>query len=276
VIYILDNPPDLLRLEQVHDLFRRKCSVKGLPIPSVAELVRIAEHDAELRSEWANMLAYQPPELPLLDILLQRLPSLLAWIERPTMVLPEMALRAAPVYAGELSIVEPGIRYWGAGLPLEAIRFAGANRLLIQFRYHGTQRTAEPYSLRRAGTGDVLLYAWEVGGSHIKAFKIQEMSEVRSTQTPFTPRYRIEVAATGPFSIPASAAPALSRAFPATSGRRQHAAPRTPPGPTYVFRCPHCQKEFRHTKKDPALRKHKTDYGLDCTGRRGYLDRVDY
>ncbi len=39
--------------------------------------------DAELRSEWSNMLAHQLPALPDLDGFLEKLPRLLAWLDPP-------------------------------------------------------------------------------------------------------------------------------------------------------------------------------------------------
>ncbi|MBK6407398.1 MAG: hypothetical protein IPF66_21685, partial [Holophagales bacterium] len=57
----------------------------------------------------------------------------------------------------------------GLGVPLEVVRFAGVNRLLVEFTYHGKSRSAEPYSLRRTQAGNLVLYAWEVGATHIKA-----------------------------------------------------------------------------------------------------------
>ncbi|MGA2186864.1 MAG: nucleotidyl transferase AbiEii/AbiGii toxin family protein [Bryobacteraceae bacterium] len=267
VVYILDNPPGDLHLERVNRIFGQKCIIKDLKLPTVGDLVQLAERDEELRSEWANMLAHQLPNLPQLTDLLVRLPRLIAWVEQPTAVLPDVALPGAPVGVGESSVIGPGIRYWGSGLPLEAIRFAGANRLLVEFDYHGRHRTVAPYSLRRAATGNLLLYAQEVNGEHIKAFKVAEMINVRSSRTAFNPRYRIELTASGPLSVPYSAASVLPRAYPRSHGRT---------GPTYVFRCPQCQKEFRHSKNDSSLRKHKNDYGWDCRGRRGYYERTEY
>ncbi len=54
VVYILDNPPDLLHLDQTHELFRLKCSAKALSTPTAQGLVEIARSDEELRSEWAT------------------------------------------------------------------------------------------------------------------------------------------------------------------------------------------------------------------------------
>lgn len=202
VIYLLDNQREVFDFHSVRSLFKKKCQTKGTEPPSTAELLQIVQADEELRSEWSNMLAYQLPVLPSLDDLISRLPAVIAWIEEAVVVAPEPVLAAIPVGMGEVSVAPAGIQYWGSGLPLEAIRFAGANRLLVEFSYHGRYRRAEAYSLRRASTGNLLFYAWEQGATHIKAFKVAEMHNVRATTATFRPRYRIELTSHGSLQAP--------------------------------------------------------------------------
>jgi uncharacterized C2H2 Zn-finger protein len=46
-------------------------------------------------------------------------------------------------------------------------------------------------------------------------------------------------------------------------------------GPTYIFRCPTCGKEFRRAKNDTTLRRHTyPNQSYQCPSRRGYLVRV--
>jgi hypothetical protein len=207
VVYLLENEPEAFDFAHVRDLFRRKCWAKNLGTPSSETLLRIIAEGEELRSEWANMLAHQLPGLPKLDDMLGRLPELLRWIDEPTVALPETRLAHAPIPVAATPIAPAGIQYWGGGLPLETIRFAGANRLLVEFDYDGRLRAAEPYSLRRASTGNILLYAWERGDTHIRAFNVAKLHNVRSTNTSFTPRYRVEFSAQGPVSTPAASEP---------------------------------------------------------------------
>ena len=37
----------------------------------------------------------------------------------------------------------------------------------------------EPYSLREARTGNILLYGWERGSTHIKAFNVDKIDQLR-------------------------------------------------------------------------------------------------
>lgn len=270
VVFLLGNRADAFDFARIHELFRRKCAARGLAVPSRATVLQVVRSTEELRTEWASMLARQLPELPDLDDLLARLPGLLAWVDQPTAVPVEAALAPAPVPADTAAVAPPGIQYWG-GVPLEAIRFAGANRLLVEFTYDGQRRLVEPYSLRRASTGNLLLYSWEQGSTHIKAFIVAKMKGVRPTKTSFQPRYRVEFTPAGPQSAPPTASPVRM----SHTSLQPMRVSRSGSGPTYVFECPYCSKQFRRSANDPQLRAHKTKQGWDCSGRHGYLVRIE-
>ncbi|MDE3157086.1 MAG: nucleotidyl transferase AbiEii/AbiGii toxin family protein [Acidobacteriota bacterium] len=275
VVHLLENAPGYLDLARVRELFRRKCENKGLVPPTAALLAAAVDGDAEMRSEWSNMLAHQLPALPDLDAMLGKLPGLIGWLDLATPIaLPESRLAAAPIPAREAPIVAPGIRFWGSGSPLETIRFAGSNRLLLEFDYHGRHRVTEPYSVRQAATtGNVLLYAWEMAAAHVKAFNLADMQNVRANGEVFSPRYRVEFSESGPVQIN----PNATRARPASTLPRLGTSRRTPArfGPRYVFECPYCQKRFTHSTNASSLRKHKRADGWgDCPGRQGYLVEV--
>lgn len=279
VIYLLENRAEAFDLPHVRDLLAEKCRCKSLQMPSAQELIRIVKDEAELQTEWSNMLAHQLPTLPELADLLFRLPALIAWIDQPAVSLPELELPAAPVPVAETVYAPAGIQYSGGGAALETTRFAGTNRLLVEFMYNGRLRHVEPYALRRAGTGNLLLYGWETGATHIKAFNVANMSAVKATSLSFVPRYRIELTSRGALSIPmaaAASAGASSYRTPSSRTLRPRASSHKT-GITYVFQCPYCQKEFRHSTNDGTLRKHKGADGYwDCPSRQGYLVRTDY
>jgi predicted nucleotidyltransferase component of viral defense system len=182
-----------IQLDEVRTIFRRKCTVKGFVAPTADALMTVVRASEELRSEWANMLAHQLPALPAVDHVLDRVRDLLRWIDEPAA--PLRIARALPAYqAGplETTIAPRGGFYWGGGQRLEVVRFAGANLLMIEFTYNGKYRLVEPYSLRRRGTGNLLLYGWEQGATSIKAFDTAKIRDVAVTNMPFTPRYQVE------------------------------------------------------------------------------------
>jgi predicted nucleotidyltransferase component of viral defense system len=272
VVYILENHSNTLGLGVARGLYQQKCRGKGFKPLSSVEIVKTATGNEELASEWSNMLAHQLPQLPPLALMLDRLGRVLLWVDVPKPSPPSRPA-AVPTRVGESLVAPSGVTYWGTGLPIEAIRFAGANRLLIEFDYDGKHRVAEPYSLRRPGTGNLLLYAWEQDTPTIRAFKLAEMSGVRVTNEPFTPRYSVELTSGGPLQILPTASRQRWKARWDRSPKLSGSRARRHPGPLYVFRCPSCGREFRHISNDSSLRQHRTSHGTTCPGRRGVFVR---
>ena len=276
IVHILENRPEAVKLDRVRDLLRKKFEVKKIAPPSASEIVTLVRHSEELRSEWANILARQLPQLPPLEALAGRIDALLAWIDAPV-PLPVAATPSYRLQPGEELVAPPGMVLWRAGPPLEVVRFAGANRLLINFRYKGKERLAEPYSLRRPATGNLLLYVWERASNQIKAFKVLKIENLRVTDVPFVPRYRVEFTASGPLHAPpVRRTPRDAVANTALTRKKGRSRALRAPGPTYIFACLRCQKEFRRSRNDPGLRKHKSSTGWgDCPPGRGYLIRIE-
>jgi len=273
VVYLLQNHPDIMNLPRTGEIFQQKCASKRISCTSSAEILRVIREAYELRSEWENMLSHQLPILPKLDDVLARLPALLAWVDRPEVMLPDLTLPAPAISPLEQIVAPPGIIYWG--MPLETVRSAAANRLLVEFDYHGRRRVVEPYSLRRSTTGKLLLYAWDLADQQIKAFNVPEIQNAGATTTSFQPRFRVELTSGGTISAPPARIPqARSYSFrPVRSSRT--GAPKS--ALRYVFECPYCNKRFRHIKNDPSLRKHKMKDGYtDCPGRRGHFVTTEY
>jgi predicted nucleotidyltransferase component of viral defense system len=255
VVYLLDNRFDAIARDRARELFAAKCGAKGLTPPAPAEIVAMVRSSAELSADWQNMLAHQLPQLPAIDSVIQRLDGRLDWLTEPqrTPVPPPPPIRLA---AGEALQAPAGITYWGTE-GLEAIRFAGANRLIVEFDYHGERRTVEPYSLRRPRTGNLLLYVFDRGRGAIRAFNVAEIANVRVSDVAFVPRYAIELSPGGPLHAPPLQRSSLPRASSS--------------GPAYMYQCYACGREFRHTQRNPTLRKHQSESGVPCFGRTGHL-----
>jgi len=84
--------------------------------------------------------------------------------------------------------------------PLHLIRFAAANHLCINLQYQGSLRLIEPYSLRMTKKGDLLLYAVKHNTQEDRSYRVDRIGGAQITNTPFTPKYRIELTETGPVS----------------------------------------------------------------------------
>ena len=80
---------------------------------------------------------------------------------------------------------------------LEHIRFAAANRLCVNVGYEGDVQRVEPYSLRKARGGNVVLYACEAGSSECATYRTGGISEVEVTRQTFVPKYANELLSPG-------------------------------------------------------------------------------
>lgn len=251
----------------IHNLLVQKCHAKGVPVPTLAAIESSATR-TELESEWANMLAHQLPALPPLDDFWEELPRLFAWLEGALVEaeLPTVAVTAVP----ELEIgwaPSPTIATWGAGVPLETIRFAAANLLCIELGYNGSRRVIEPYSLRRTRAGHLLLYAVRADSREPRAYRVDRIESVRVTTRTYRPVYRVELSASGSLR-----APELSR--PRQPGAPRQRTRSVRHGLVYVVQCPYCHKTFKRKHAGATrLNEHKDTSGRRCPGS-GHLGYV--
>jgi hypothetical protein len=210
------------------------------------------------------MLAHQLPQLPPVDGMVDRIASgILDWLDQPAPAAP-VRLPAFATPAGEEPLAAPGLRYWGSrsGPALESIRFAGANRLHVEFEYKQKHRVVEPYSLRRSRAGNVLLYAWELAAGHIKAFDLGKISHLRVGARRFQPRYAVQLGVGSPTPVP-----------PVARRPNEFSKPSDWRGPAYVYECAVCGRRFLHKKRDSSLQRHNGGQGFRCSSRRGHVRR---
>lgn len=259
VVYIVDNAADAVAMNHARAVLGQKCGAKGFNTPTVDDLARKIETSEELRADWAHMLAHQLPQLPPIDAFVGRIREVLLWIAEPVLA-PSLA--APPSTGQEVTLRSPAPMLWGGSVPLESIRFAGANHLMIEFSYNGKHRLVEPYSLRRARTGNTLLYAWEVSSSQIKAFNIDRIVGLRTTDRSFVPKFAIEI----------STASAIVSSIPLQVARPRRARRTSGSGPVYLLQCSTCGREFRRKKRSGTLRRHNyPNSSIPCPGRRGFF-----
>lgn len=265
-LYRRQDKETSLNAGEIRAVLVDKCRTKDVPVPKLAS-VRKVERLEEIRSEWENMLRHQLPELPPFEDFWTVLPELFDWLEGKP-VAAELAVLRVPGPTIEASWAPPAtVATWGWPISLETIRFAAANRLCVELGYGGSRRIIEPYSLRQSRAGDLLLYAVRVDSGERRAYRVDRIESVRATRRTFTPRYRVELAASGGLRAspvathPRSAAPPRARR-PARSGL------------VYIIECPYCRKRFRRTSiAKQQLNEHKAPGGFRCPGsrRRGHL-----
>lgn len=258
----------------VMNTLREKCAYKGIPLPTKASLLR-PDVRTKLMAEWEDMLAHQLPVLPSFEQFWEELPQVLDWLHGVT----EKAAYTG-ILTGEAvdeAWVPPAmVHAWHAAVPLESIRFAAANRLCVNLRYQDSARLIEPYSLRRSRDGNLLLYAVKHESGEIRSYRVDRIQGVEVSTTPFVPRFLVELTPAGPLSAPAVARHASPLAHPFATGRETRAKAVAPGGPTYIFKCGACGKQFRRKSYDARLNAHKNKQGLPCYGRVGTYVRTEY
>jgi predicted nucleotidyltransferase component of viral defense system len=262
--------------QQFLAVLREKCTFKGISLPELAD---IEPHRGDLEAGWTSMLNHQLPALLPVVSFWDELPEIFGWLHgrMATPVLPAMPTLGT---SGE------AIRERVIGLPggvrgqtlIETIRFAAANRLLVNIDYRDQKgnrstRVIEAYSLRRSRAGDVLLMAVRAEDSQPRSYRVDGLLGATLTERTFSPRYPIELTPSGPQPIPATSRPVGGTA--ARIGRRRRS--RTGSGGlTYVFRCTVCRKLFERKAYDSTLRPHKKPSGYQCYGSHGTYVRTKH
>ena len=245
----------------IREVLVEKCQVKNVPVPTLVSL-REETTVGELESEWENMLGHQLPVLPPFQQFWDELTLLFEWLEGRREAAPLVSIPAGRNEQVAWS-PPPTISTWRSGVPLETIRFAASNHLLVELGYKGSIRLIEPYSLRRTRDGNLILHALRADNRQHRSYRADQIQSVRATTTPFRPVYAIEFSSRGPLAAP----PTSRRASGISTSRRS-----TPYADRqYTVQCPVCQKKFKRKRRDLTLRPHKTPWGTRCSGRRGYL-----
>lgn len=243
--------------DAIRSALTEKCTAKSIAVPTAADFVG-SPLLIELESEWSNMLGHQLPALPPFAPFLEELPVLFAWLDG------QVAEVAAGVIAygsdeDESWSPPPSVSTWRVGVPLETVRFAAANHLLVELDYDGRTRLIEPYSLRRTRAGNLVLHAERADGSGHRAYRVERIQALRATTMPFRPRFPIEFSAQGPLH-----APPHYRALVPRANRTSRSS-----STKYLYECARCGRQFAHTTRNSSLRQHNDPYGNRCGGRSG-------
>ena len=268
----------------VRDVLDQKCAYKGIDRPTMNS---VEAYRPAMEQNWEPMLGHQLPGLPDLESYWNTLPEFFEWLESSH--IPARQALGSVSNSGDLYRPEYGrlgLRT-NQGGSLEIIRFAAGNRLCVDLDYtdnEGNRRTRaiEPYSLRRAQNGNVLLFAVRADDGQIRAYKINQINNVSLTSRVFVPRYEVELGPTGPAEAIQQNTGRSALGIPKTRSRPRRSSTRmtaTRPatmGPTYIYRCPVCDKTFKRNAMKPQLNPHKSKDGYPCPGRIGIYEDTKY
>ncbi len=200
IVHISRNFRNDISVDIAARIVAKKFAFKGIDLPTPEQIIAKIDK-VGLQTNWDQQLRHQLPLLPKLSGFTGELLDALAWWMEPAST--HVALPPIPP---KREVVLPRVHFQhrrtaGApsvpGLP-DPIRFAARNRRLARFLYHDSIRTVEPYSLRRKGTGNVLLYAFEISkGSDsiggIRSYKVDEIYKAEIVDLSFSPRWAIEL-----------------------------------------------------------------------------------
>ncbi len=189
----------------------KKFNFKSLPKPTV-ELILSALDLSQLKAGWNDQLGHQLEVLPPVESFYEDLKTALSWwidtnsIESDLPTISNKINEDAVARVHFPSHILPQAKRIGIGsqvsigssMFMDQIRYAARNRLCIEIEYHGFKRLVEPYSLRRPGTGNLLLYVFELEKGHartndIRSYKINEIVSAEVKQQAFSPRYVVEL-----------------------------------------------------------------------------------
>jgi predicted DNA-binding transcriptional regulator YafY len=156
--------------------------------------LRASPFRTEIEAEWANMLHHQLPR-PLVpfESFWTDLEDVFGWLEGRL-----SAVQLPRAQHGDLDTWQApaAITSWRQRVPLELLRYAGANRLKVDIDYRAEQgrqgaRRVEPYSLRRTKEGHLVLFVANDSGE-LRSYRVDRIVGIRPTAVPFKPRYRVE------------------------------------------------------------------------------------
>jgi predicted nucleotidyltransferase component of viral defense system len=178
------------------ETLEKKCAFKNIPVPTM-ETFRNRPERAELEAEWGNMLAHQLPALPSFEQFWAELPKVMDWLHGDGKKTEKQAISFGQVLIDETWQPPSMVQAWHTAVPLEGIRFAAANRLCVNLHHQNSYRLIEPYSLRRSSTGELLLFAVKHRTDEIRSYRVDRIQGAEITNTPFEPRYAVELTPTG-------------------------------------------------------------------------------
>ena len=187
--------PDLIGLSgAVRQVLERKCAHAGIEVPTLTS-IQSSPFRTEIETEWENMLAHQLPQpLAPFEGFWNALDDVFSWLG---------GTRAArPLPRAEMGTMDAAweapkaMTSWRRRVPLELLRYAGANRLKVDIDYRAERgrqgaRRVEPYSLRQTQEGNLVLFVVNDQGQ-LRSYRVDRIAGIRPTSVSFTPRYRVE------------------------------------------------------------------------------------
>ena len=281
VINFFRRPESAQVANDVRAILNEKCQFKKIEFPVLADL---DQHKEVCASGWSEQLAHQLQALPRFEAYWGELPTFFAWLEDTANILVNQLPAIPSMSADEATANSLIVGSLGFGA-LDRVRFAAVNRLCVELDYRKEygQRLSyliEPYALRTTVEGNTLLYGVKLPTAEVRCFRTDRIIGVSLTNQSFTPRFSIDFIPEGPVYLNARRRTSTSIPSPyvsqSTRRTRVSRTNRSRGGPSYIYKCPVCKKQFTRTTQIPTLNAHNNKRGMPCYGRAGIFVRTKY
>lgn len=270
VVHFFRNRSMIENPQLVYSVLTKKCSYKQMQIPDYA-YIEAHEKREELEAQWENMLAHQLSSLPPLESFWKDIEPFFDWL-----VGSLQENRTVEQTSADFVTFQPGrvTSAYSINSVIQKIQFAAANRVCVKLTYSGKERTVEPLSFRKSQDGNRLFYGFEREDGHAKAFSLSRIQNLTITNIPYTEKYPVEISAAGSVAFP----PIRRESNSFSAGGLRTKKPTRPHsrGPTYIYKCSACGKQFRRKTRNSKLNAHKNKHGYSCSGRSGYYVDTRY
>lgn len=194
VIHFLRRPESAELAEEVKRVLNMKCHFKNLPFPSYKSIEFAKDFCS---ASWKDQLSHQLPVLPDFESFWEDLNLFFDWLERP-----EQGIRKLPeISKNDNERIVSDLFFKNLELSkinlLNSIQFACTNRLCIEIKYLGENKTkeiftVEPYSLRESNEKDLVLYCINHLTKETIGLFVSRLLKVTLLQTHFTPSFQID------------------------------------------------------------------------------------
>lgn len=181
-----------INLGHFKEAFDKKCVYKSVNLKSLDDFLA-PEKEEELRSDWQISLPHQLSYLPIFEIVKDEFLSLIVKV-LPPLTTPKISSYVHALPIGGRSYVSIPQRFYAGAYrsPLEILKQAGRNRLMVQMTYKNEIRFVEPYSMRVSKDGSPTFFGWQEGDYHIKQFRLDRIQNIELSNKTFYPKFPVE------------------------------------------------------------------------------------
>ncbi|OXM83688.1 nucleotidyl transferase AbiEii/AbiGii toxin family protein [Paenibacillus rigui] len=202
--------------------------------------------------------------------------------EKYKQIIEEM-FGSLPIGRGEVAFFPSQLR--------NKVMEAGQKMTMLKVNYNGTVRLVEPYSLiykvTKQGIGSEYLYVFDTTSRldsppSIKSFMHTKITSMDVTDIKFEPRFEVEISKAGEYqdnTYFGQTRISKQKLVRRTLGKKVFVSKRGSSGkvlsgPTFIYKCSYCNKEFRRKIQNGSLNPHKDKYGNKCYGKHGFFIRT--